>query len=450
MRILSVASEAYPYIKTGGLADVVGALQNAISQRGIEITTFLPAYPGLEEAEGLELVAIPWAFERDGGPYLDADGRDWPDNFARFAAFGRAAAEKALAEGYDVVHAHDWQAAAVIPYLDQMSLVQGLPRPKTVLTIHNLAFQGQVSFLQPDDPARHNLNLFDVYFGSDWLEFYGHHNLLKAGILHADAVTTVSPQYAQEILTPAFGCGLEDILTYRRPSLHGLLNGLDLEQWNPQRDASLAAKYSARTVKSGKAKNKAALQAHLGLTSSGAPLAGLISRLSDQKGIDLVLNAIEPWLSAGGQVALLGSGDAALEQAARELANAWPGQVSTTIGYSEALSHQIHAASDFLLVPSRFEPCGLTQLSGQRYGTLPIVAPVGGLKDTVTDGMDGFVMSEVSGASLQDALHRAAALYADPKALLDMRRAAMGKDLGWDMSAEAYLDLYSDLIASET
>lgn len=450
MRILSVASEAYPHLKTGGLADVVGALPEALAAQGVEVTTFLPAYRGLQESKAVKLASIPWAFDRDGGPYLDADGQDWPDNFARFCAFGRAAAETAMHMGVDLVHVHDWQAAPTILYLDQLSLVHGLRRPKTVLTIHNLAFQGQAGFLQPGTPEREALQLFDLYFGSDWLEFYGHHNLLKAGILHADAITTVSPTYAQEILTPAFGQGLQDILTYRQDVLSGILNGLDRDQWNPQSDTALTARYSSRTVKSGKAKNKASLQAMCGLEQGGAPLLGLVSRLSDQKGIDLILGALPAWLQAGGQFVALGSGDPELERALRALEKDWPQQVSVQIGYSEDAAHQIHAACDFFLVPSRFEPCGLTQMSAQRYGTLPLVTSVGGLADTVIDGEDGLVLSDVSEAALAQTLRRALHLFGKPKDLMKLRRAAMARETGWAKPAAAYARLYSDLIATAT
>ena len=270
-------------------------------------------------------------------------------------------------------------------------------------------------------------------------------------MLNAEAVTTVSETYAGEILTPQFGCGLEGILNYRasQGALHGIVNGLDLAQWDPAKDPALAQKFSLKTLTKGKTASKLAFQNEHGLdTKTSSPLLGLVSRLSDQKGIDLVLESVRPWLMDGGQLAVLGSGDRFLEGELERLVTLFPGQVAVRIGYSEALAHQIHGATDFFAVPSRFEPCGLTQMSAQRYASLPIVTPVGGLADTVDDGETGIVIPSPTVQALSEGLKRAFQSYADPKSLRQMRQAAMKADFSWTASAKKYAALYRSLIAS--
>ena len=451
MKVLSAASEAYPHIKTGGLADVVGALPAALAPLGVQVETIIPKYRGLAPKPGLYLVDLPWAFDRDGGPYLDAHGQDWPDNLERFVLFSQRVAERALLGGFDLVHVHDWQAAAVVACLDQLAARHNLRRPPVVLTVHNLAFQGQQGFDQLHTARRNLMGLGDHYYGSDWFEYFGHFNLLKGALLNAEAVTTVSETYAGEILTPQFGCGLEGILNYRasQGALHGIVNGLDLAQWDPARDPALARKFSLKTLTKGKTASKLAFQNEHGLdTKTSSPLLGLVSRLSDQKGIDLVLESVRPWLMDGGQLAVLGSGDRFLEGELERLVTLFPGQVAVRIGYSEALAHQIHGATDFFAVPSRFEPCGLTQMSAQRYASLPIVTPVGGLADTVDDGETGIVIPSPTVQALSEGLKRAFQIYADPKSLRQMRQAAMKADFSWTASAKKYAALYRSLIAS--
>ena len=454
LRVLLAASEAWPLIKTGGLADVVGALPGALRGLGVDARLVLPAYPAaraaLANAEpvahsalyGADMTLLRGnlpaggrrrlpvyliatdAFDRPGNPYHDADNVDWPDNPARFALFCRAAA--ALALGHlapdwcaDVVHAHDWQAGLLPAFLSLHSR-----RPRTVFTIHNLAYQGLV-----DGDAAAGLGLPAAWWQMDALEFFGQLALIKGGLAFADRLTTVSPRYAQEIQTPAFGCGLDGLLRHRAADLTGILNGIDTAQWNPATDPALPGRYDAEHLDA-KAANKAALQRELGLAvRPQALLLGLVSRLAAQKGIDLLLDAL-PRLPPGVQLAVLGSGDTAFVAALR-------------------------AAADALLVPSRFEPCGLTQLYALRYGTVPIVTAVGGLFDTVTDATPahladgsatGIVCSAPSSAALLAAIARANKLHQDSRAWRQLQRTGMAKDHSWASSAQAYATLYRDLL----
>jgi starch synthase len=491
MRVLSVASELYPLIKTGGLADVTGALPSALAPLGIEMRSLLPAYPvvvansaaadggpgrivtelvelpggpgrvRLVEHQGLAvyLLEAPTLFERPGNPYTGPDGTDWPDNGIRFAALAWAGA--ALARGVDpdwrpaVVHAHDWQAGLVPAYLALGAgphPTGGAP-PKTVMTVHNLAFQGQFP------PALLDLlGLPAAAFIMAGLEYYGSLGFLKAGLFYADALTTVSPTYATEIQTAAHGMGLDGLLRARASDLSGIVNGIDEAVWNPAIDPHLVAGYDATTLER-KGLNKRALQERLGLgPDPEALLACVISRLTHQKGMDLLLEAARGFIAAGGQLAVLGSGDPALEAAFADLATTHSNRVGCVLGYDEPLSHLFQGGGDAILVPSRFEPCGLTQLYSLRYGTLPIVARTGGLADTVIDAnhaalamrvATGLQFAPVTAEALCSNLGRALDLFADPAAWRAMQQAAMRQPVGWQVSAERYAALYRRLVAAQ-
>jgi starch synthase len=479
LKVLAVAPECYPLIKTGGLADVVGALPGAVAPLGCDMRVLLPLYPAVtenvgkckavhayddlfggqamiiaSETQGLKvfLLEAPHLFDRPGNPYLGADGGEWPDNHLRFAALSKVAADFGLGLlpdwTPDVVHAHDWQAGLASAYL----ALSGKLRPKTVTTIHNLAFQGLF-------PATHlaALGLPASAFAPDGLEYFGQIGFLKAGLVYADAVTTVSPTYAMEIRTKALGMGLDGLLNARADPVIGILNGIDLDIWNPAEDEAIEAPYSARSPKK-KAKNKAALQRRFGLEEKrDALLACVISRLTDQKGIDLIFEALPGFIEKGGQLVLLGSGDTALEKLAEDAAVEFAGHVGAVIGYDEDLSHQVQAGADMILIPSRFEPCGLTQLIGLRYGTLPLVARTGGLADTVIDANEaaiqagsatGFQFAPTTAEALHFALERALQLYRQPDAWKAMQKRAMAHDVGWATSARKYIALYESLCGS--
>ena len=471
MKVLAVASEIFPLIKTGGLADVMGALPAALGRQGLEVRTLVPGYPAvlgaLGEAEaayaipalhggaarvlagqaaGLDLFVLdaPHLFGRPGNPYVGPDRQDWPDNAQRFAALARVAADIGLGAvpGWvpDAVHCHDWQTGLAPAYL----ALAGGARPRTLMTIHNLAFTGQMPL-----GLWRELGLPPESLGVDGVEFYGAIGFMKAGLFYADAITTVSPTYAAEIQTAAFGCGFDGLLRSRAAVLHGILNGLDEEVWDPWSDPHLPARFRRGHLRN-KAKCKAALQAGLGLAAAPDRLLySVVSRLTGQKGVDLVLDTVPDLLASGAQLAILGSGEPGLEAGSQAAAAAHPGQVAAVIGYDESLSHQMMAGSDAILVPSRFEPCGLTQMSAMRYGAVPVVTRVGGLADTVVDanvaairaGAATGVVTEATGAGLGQALGRTAALWADRPAWSTMQRAGMAADMGWDRSAERYAAL---------
>ncbi|MBB6250640.1 glycogen synthase GlgA [Nitrospirillum iridis] len=474
--VLSVASEVFPLIKTGGLADVVGALPGALAAEDVAVRTLVPGYPSVlaaladvtpvhsfdelfggparllaGTARGLDLVVVdaPHLFDRPGNPYVGPDGRDWPDNPLRFAALSRAAAEIGLGRTSlprpDVVHAHDWQAGLAPAYLHY----EGGPRPGTVITVHNLAFQGQF-----DATLLHNLGLPSHSFGMDGVEYYGAVGYLKAGLQLADRLTTVSPTYAQEIRGPEAGMGLDGLLRARANRLSGIINGIDTTVWDPAHDPLLPAPYSARQPK-GRALSKAALQQRFGLTDDpGALVFGVVSRLSWQKGLDLLLEALPTLLATGAQLVLLGAGEAALERGYRDAAAAHPGRVGCIIGYDEALAHLIQAGAEALIVPSRFEPCGLTQLCALRYGAIPVVSSVGGLADTIIDANEmaiangvgtGLRFQPTTTLALEGALQRAASLHADAAVWKRLRRNAMATDVSWTNPARHYAALYREL-----
>jgi starch synthase len=477
MNVLMVASECAPFVKTGGLADVVGALPAALARVDVDAQVLLPAYPALfpllpagtevarfddlpggpgrivrVTAQGIPLLLLdaPHLFDRPGGLYVDEAGKDWPDNHLRFGALSMAGARIAMGaiDGYqpDVLHAHDWQAALAPVYLR----MAGRDRPRSVITIHNIAFQGRFG---PQVLAQ--LHLKTDWFHPEGLEFHGDLSFLKGALMFSDRITTVSPTYAREILTPEFGMGLEGVLKARAGALSGVLNGIDTDAWNPAEDTALAEPYEAKTLRR-KAANRVALSERLGLnTDSAGPLFCVVSRLTSQKGLDALLDALPHLVESGAQLAVLGTGQPDLEKGFRDAALANPGQVATHIGYDEALSHLFQAGSDAILIPSRFEPCGLTQLYGLRYGTLPVVARTGGLADTVIDAnvaaliakaATGFVFSDVSATGIAQVIDRVIEAYADPKLWQSMQRAAMRHPVGWDSSAQAYRDLYTDLV----
>ncbi len=470
MRILAVAAECYPHVKTGGLADVVGALPGALAARGHEVRTLIPGYPSVMAAadgaptvdgyvelfgaparvvdlpDGVLALDAPHLFGRPGHPYTRADGQDWDDNAFRFAALAVVGREIALGRlaGWrpDVVHAHDWQAGLVPAYL----ALDGRPRPATIMTVHNLAFQGQF-------PATWlgALGLPPWAFAIDGVEYYGSIGYLKAGLYYADKLTTVSPTYALEIQTPDGGMGLGGLLHGRAPDLVGIVNGIDTATWNPAADPFVVPAYDADRLAL-RAVHKAALQAALGLEAApAAPLFCVVSRLTWQKGMDLLAAAVGDLVAAGGQLAVLGSGDATVEAAFRAAADAHPERVATRIGYDEALSHRLQAGSDAILVPSRFEPCGLTQLYGLRYGCVPVVAATGGLVDTVTDAAapsgTGVVFEAGSGDALTAAIRRAVDLYRAGEPWTAMQRRGMARDLGWPAAAAAYERVFEAALA---
>jgi starch synthase len=411
------------------------------------------------KAAGLDLVALdaPHLFDRAGNPYLGADGKDWPDNALRFGALSFAAAEigRGLIDGYlpDVIHAHDWQAGLAPAYLRYGAARQrGARPPATIITVHNLAYQGQFPATLLD-----TLQLPSAAFTMEGVEYYGQIGFLKAGLSLADHITTVSPTYAIEIQGSEMGMGLEGLLRHRADRLTGILNGIDPEVWNPAKDSHLAARYDAGKLESRKA-NKAAVRKKFGLSAEGkGPLLTLISRLTWQKGIDLVLTVLPRLVAEGAQLALLGSGDAALETELTAAAARYPGKVGIILGYDEGLSHLLQGGADAILVPSRFEPCGLTQLYGLRYGTVPIVARTGGLADTVIDANDvalaagvatGFQFVPVTADALGAALARALKCYRDPATWRAMQKRGMAADVSWRRPAAQYAELYRALASA--
>ena len=478
MRVLSVAAEVYPLVKTGGLGDVVAALPPALAREGVTMRTLVPGYPGVVDAlrgaqsvheyanlqgeparllaahaAGLDLLVLdaPHLYARPGNPYSGPDGKPWPDNAFRFAALAACAASVArgVVAGFvpDIVHAHDWQAGLVPALLHY----GGAPRPGTVMTVHNLAFQGQF----PREWLA-KLGLPPHAYAVDGVEYYGTIGFLKAGLALADRITTVSPTYAAEIRTPEGGMGLDGLLRQRADALAGILNGVDDAVWNPATDVHLPARYDRRRLAK-RAANKAALQARFGLDVEPATfLLGVVSRLTYQKGLDLVADALPDIVGMGAQVAVLGSGEKALEMALVNAAAKHPGRAATVIGYEEALAHLLQGAVDALLVPSRFEPCGLTQLCALRYGAIPIVARVGGLADTVIDANamalaagagTGFQFAPVTRGNLEIAIGRALALARDPAQWRRLQSRAMAADVGWARPAKQYAALYRGLAA---
>ncbi|MCU0907907.1 MAG: glycogen synthase GlgA [Rhodobacteraceae bacterium] len=471
-RVLSVASECVPLVKTGGLADVVGALPAALAPHGWDMRVLIPAYRGVAaraddlvpvwsdpalfggpaqvlagSVAGVQVLLLdaPHLFDRAGGPY-GHQGVDFGDNPERFAALSWAAAQIArhgLSDGWrpQVLHGHDWQAGFAPAYLR----FGGPTDVGTVITVHNIAFQGHAN---PDRLAALRLPAHEFHAGS--LEYYGNLSSLKAGLIHADRITTVSPTYADELMRPEFGMGLQGVIAARADVVSGILNGVDTSVWDPGAED---VPYSAKSLKT-KALARAALIAEMGLGDIPGPLAIVVSRLTDQKGIDLLPAAIPEFVGLGGGLAVLGSGDPRLEGAVQALARNHPARVAVRIGYDEGLSHRMFAGADAVLVPSRFEPCGLTQMYGLRYGTIPVVASTGGLADTVVTASPmalaagaatGITFHPTDALALTQALRRLVALHADRKVWQGMQRAAMAAPVGWEASSAAYAALYEGL-----
>lgn len=479
MRVLFVASECVPLVKTGGLADVAGALPKALSAKGVDVRVLLPGYPGVNaltaEGEtvwqdddvfgqsaavrrapvaGLDVLALdmPEFFERDG-LYVTPDGADWPDNPFRFASLAWVAARIArdgLQGGWrpDIVHAHDWQAALAPLYLQDW----GVSDVATILTIHNMSYQGVC-----EADLRADLKLPEAGFTSRGYEFYGQVNFLKAGLIHSDLVTTVSPTYARELESPEFGWGLEGVLAARQERAIGILNGIDIELWDPVADPAVP-NFTSRSLSGRKSARKTLLETFSIDPGRDGPLFAVVSRLTDQKGLDLLLGILPEMLGNGGSLVLLGSGDRRLEEAFRIAARDHEGSVGVRIGYDEDLAHRIYAGADVILVPSRFEPCGLTQMYAMRYGALPVVARTGGLADTIIDAnaaaisagvATGFQFEPGSREAFANAIAKVFAVFHERGLWRQMQRNAMRHPVGWDGPAERYVDLYARLMAAK-
>lgn len=477
MQVLHVCSEIFPLLKTGGLADVVGALPAAQIAEGIDTRVLLPAFPDLKkgvadtqvvaslqtfagnvellyghyDGVGIYLIDAPGLYDRPGSPYHDESQFAYTDNYLRFALLGWIGCEMACGrDPYwrpEVVHAHDWHAGLTCAYL----AARGRPA-KSVFTVHNLAYQGLFA-------AKHleEIQLPASFFNMFGLEFFNQISYLKAGLFYADHITAVSPTYAREITLPEFGYGMEDLLKQRQMEgrLTGILNGVDPAIWDPAHDLLLNARYN-RDVLDAKIENKRQLQITMGLKiDDKVPVFAVVSRLTKQKGLDLVLEALPGLLEQGGQLVLLGAGDAVLQQGFLAAAAEYPGQVGVQIGYHEAFSHRIMGGADVIMVPSRFEPCGLTQLYGLKYGTLPLVRRTGGLADTVNDSSlenladgiaSGFVFEDSNAWSLLRAIRRTFVLWSRPTLWRYVQRQAMAMDFSWQVAAVAYRDLYQRLL----
>jgi starch synthase len=481
LRVLHAAAELFPWVKTGGLGDVMAALPPALAAQGIDVRLVLPGFGALLDALDLRqivrlrtpffpervrlalarlpesgipvyLIDHPPFYDRPGSPYQAPTGGDWPDNHRRFALFGWIAA--ALAQGADpqwrpeLVHCHDWHAGLAPAYLR----ADGAPVP-TVFTVHNLAYQGFFPATLFGD-----LGLPPGFFSIDGIEYYGGMSFLKAGLYYADRLTTVSPTYAREIQTPGFGMNIDGLLRLRGNVLSGILNGVDPTVWSPQNDPLLPTRYDIDDAPAGKAAAKAALEYRFGLPAApDVPLFGMISRLTWQKGLDLLLAALPGLIAMRGRLVLLGSGDAEQEAGFMAAAEAHPSEVGVVLGYDENLSHLIVAGSDVVPLPSRFEPCGLTQLYALRYGALPLVRRTGGLADTVVDAnavtladgsATGFVFDDATPEALLAACERAIELYGDKPSWRQVMRRAMTRDFSWDAAAKQYFALYRELVST--
>ena len=480
MRVLHAAAEVFPLVKTGGLADVVAALPVALKRAGADARLVLPGLPPIVDAVTHQrtllecgplfgaarvevrlgrmpysdlpayVVDAPYLYRRRGSPYQSGNGAEWPDNLQRFALLGWAAAHLAAGEvdlqwTPDVVHAHDWHAAMACAYM----AAHPATAAASVFTIHNLAFQG---LFAPGDFRM--LGLPAHFMHAHGLEFHHQVSFMKAGLTFAHRITTVSPNYAREITTAEFGCGLEGVIATRGRDVSGILNGVDGAVWNPATDSAIAHRYDADDL-SGKAACKRELQVETGLaTDPDAPLFAVVSRLTSQKGLDLVLAALPALLGHGAQIVVQGTGEPALEAAFLAAAVQHPKRVAVRVSYDETLAHRVIAGADVMLVPSRFEPCGLTQLYALRYGTLPLVRRVGGLADTVVDAdpdalatgrATGFAFDHAAPEALEAALGRAVRLHRDRAAWQAVMRTAMARDFSWDDSARRYLALYREL-----
>jgi starch synthase len=473
MNVLSVASEVFPLVKTGGLADVVGALPAALKPHGVAMRVLAPGYPAVMAAltggkavhsyadmfggparivagavHGMDILALdaPHLYDRPGNPYIGPDGKDWADNAIRFAALATVAADigRGALKTWQpaVLHLHDWQAA--LAAVD----VRHRGGPRTVMTVHNIAFQGQFSA-----SVFPRLGLPAAAYSIEGLEYYGNVGFLKGGLATADMITTVSPTYAREICTPEFGMGLDGLLRARRHNTIGIVNGIDTTIWNPASDAALAASFSAKTLARRKG-NKRELEKRFGLEAGDGILHGVVSRLTWQKGLDILAAQLDWLVASGARLAVVGTGEPGIEGAFATAAQRHKGRVGIVMKYDEGLSHLVQGGADTMLVPSRFEPCGLTQLYGLRYGCVPVVARTGGLADTVIDANEaalsagvatGFQFSPVDEPSLQNALQRAGQMFATPMQWAKMQANGMAADVSWERSAAHYADLYKHL-----
>jgi starch synthase len=483
-RVLHAAAEVFPLVKTGGLADVLGALPQALIAQSADVRLLLPGLPAIVDAVlhqkkvceigpcfgaarvtlrlgqmpytkvPVYVIDAPYLYRRPGSPYQNSEGAEWADNVQRFALLGWTGAHLASGEldpawAPQIVHAHDWHAAMSCAYI----AAHPMRSAATVFTVHNLAYQG---LFPSGDFAL--LGLPSRFMAAAGLEYHQQLSFMKAGLKFAQRVTTVSPNYAKEIATHEFGFGLDGVIRGRGADVSGVLNGVDGAVWDPATDAGLAVRYSAAQL-DGKARCKAALQAEIGLAlRADAPVFAVVSRLTSQKGLDLVLGALPGLLRRGGQLALQGAGDPALEAAFTAAAKAHPGEVSVRIGYDEAFAHRLIAGADAILVPSRFEPCGLTQLYGLRYGTLPVVRRVGGLADTVVDASEaavaadtatGFAFDAATPAALDGAIERAITAFAQPSDWRRLMLRAMAQDFSWGGAARQYMALYGGLISGQ-
>jgi starch synthase len=474
-RLLFVASEAYPLIKTGGLADVAGSLPEVLRQQGMDVRLLLPAYQHVLESiappvhvadlevdgaalrilgtrlPGTEvetwLLEHPLFSQRPGNPYHDSHGAPWPDNADRFMLLCRVAT--AIATGQagldwqpDVMHCNDWHTgpAVALTHLSER-------RPRTVFTIHSLAHMGLFN-----RATFERLRLPEHFWSDTALEFYGQCSFIKGGLVYADYITTVSPTYAMEICEFPGGMGLEGLLSQRRERLVGILNGIDSQVWNPATDPHLEQAYGPATL-ADKVRNKAALQARLGLAPlDDRPMVGLVGRLVEQKGLELILPVLAEILACPTQLVILGTGEPRYEQQLSAAAAANPEAMAVVLAYDESLAHRVEAAADIFLMPSLFEPCGLNQLYSLRYGTLPLVRAVGGLADTVVDSnpqtlaqgsATGFVFRQPEPAELLAAMRRACELWYDRKSWRKVQLNAMSQDFSWQQSANRYLQLYN-------
>jgi starch synthase len=487
MKVLHVAAEVFPLVKTGGLADIVGALPQALIAAGADVRLLLPGLPAIVRGvklqttasvvgaifgagqvtlrlgqmvgSGVEVYIIdaPYLYERPGSPYQAEDGSEWSDNVQRFGLLGWVAAHLAAGEfdphwTPDVVHAHDWHAAMACAYVSCRPVTSAA----TVFTVHNLAYQG----VFPVDDF-HLLQLPSRLMVPGGLEYHGQFSFMKAGLKYAHRVTTVSPNYAREIATDEFGCGLDGVIRARGAKVSGILNGVDGEVWNPASDTLIVANYSPEALQ-GKALCKASLQQEMGLSvDERAPLFSVVSRLTSQKGLDLLLSALPALMSdqraSNAQLVIQGSGDPSLESAFATAARSYPGRVAVSLGYNEPQAHRVIAGADAMLVPSRFEPCGLTQLYALRYGTVPVVRRVGGLADTVVDATPaalqsdtatGFMFGPATPTALEQALMQAAQTYRDRERWARLMLRGMAQNFSWSASAAQYLTLYEDAIRS--
>jgi starch synthase len=478
MQVLSVASEAFPLVKTGGLGDIVGSLPAALAEHEVTITTLLPGYPAVRSAIGdapfvhrytdlmgaqaqilsgwlnghpLLVLDAPTLFDRKGGIYGDSGGVDWHDNWRRFSALSRVAAD--LASGaipnwhFDILHAHDWQAGMAPAYL-RYAPGPG-PSAPSILTIHNIAFQGRF-----DRSIFDFLGLPPQANDINGVEYYGGIGFLKAGLASADAITTVSPTYAKEIRDPSFGMGLEGLIRTRASIVSGILNGIDTSVWNPQSDTALAARYEPQDLEKRRI-NKKTIETGFGLAPGEGPLFTVISRLTWQKGMDVLADQLDTLVSLGGRLAVLGTGEAPLEASFRAAAARHPGRIGVAIGYDERLSHLLQGGADATLIPSRFEPCGLTQLYGLAYGCVPVAARTGGLADTIIDANEaalnngvatGILFDEVNGENLSDAVRRTVTLFEQKEVWQRIQQEGMRADFSWKRVGARYAELYKKIV----